>query len=1105
MPSTKGMCARVALGACFAALLILDSGEAAAQGEVPGCKPIIGRVVSRQGTVEIRRTGDSVWHRVERLDTHVCDGDAVRTGPRSRAALWLQPENLIRLDQRTAVTIAANQAETKVEFFSSGQVSADPDCGAAYFISRFPRNFGVKTPFLSAAVKGTEFLVSAQCSATTLAVFEGIVEAQELLSGRRFLVETLQQISMGPGLPSTIPIPIKPRDGVQWTIYYPRTSAVRRDAQEVVLEQCDPTVATGSCELGNAEKLLAAGAAKDASDALKGLRDKGYLGADLAALDAVIQIALDNREAAISLANSAVGSRPDSALAWTVLSYAKQARIDLEGALVAAHRASELDGSSALLASREAELLLALGRMEPAERAALRAVALDAHEPRARTMLGFVHLAKGDAGHALAEFRDAIELDSSDPLARLGAGLAAMKLGRVQSAREEMEIAVALDPTRAPLRTYLGRAYYEERTQQRDELAASQYGIAKSLDPNDPTPWLFDAARKQANNDPVGAARDLNESIRLNDYRAPVRSKGQLDEDLASRTAAVARTYRDLGFGELARQEAIRAFAGDQQNYSAHRLLAEAYADIPRQEVSRVSEVLQAQLRQPASATPLSAQLTEFGLQVPLGTDPLTGGLADYSGAFDRDRVAVQLTGFGGNLATRGSQWLLGGTTGPVSGSVTGYKFSTDGVREFNSIDKEIFDANFRISPTYGWTLQGGMTSLDSTYGDIPIRFDPANYSRVINTDKNVAEYLSLRYWGKENAETVLYLSAQDQRGGARFDTGDVLAVENSGGRVELQQSFRTGRFQVIGGAVYAQGRTFEDVFGLFTSEFKPFQASAYAYAYVPLFSEKLRVELGGSYDRLRARESGDQERFNPKIGVIWTPDDKTLVRAGYFEGIKRRVLVEQMLEPVNIAGFSQYSDDLNGARFRRRGIAASRWLSSSLNIGAEASERDLAVPTTNPDGSVDFDPQSERAANAYIYWFLGRHAALSTEYRVDQFRHSRIAPGSLDFSWLDQWQLPLSLRLFSGQEWSAFVTARYLHQKGEFKVAGTPDQFFEGEQRTWLCDAGVRWSFPGRHGFVSLNAINIFDTKFNYQETDLLRLRIPVRRTVMLRAVLEF
>lgn len=1107
MPSTKRLCERAGLSTCIVVLLMIIPGApaAAAEGDVLGCKPVIGRVVSRQGTVEIRRTGDSVWHRVERLDTQVCDGDAVRTGPRSRAALWLQPENLIRLDQRTAVTIAANQSETKVEFFTSGQVSADPDCGAAYFISRFPRNFGVKTPFLSAAIKGTEFLVSAQCSATTLAVFEGIVEAQELLSGRTFLVESLQQISVGPQLPSTIPIPIKPRDGVQWTIFYPRISVTRRASQELTLERCDAVEDATECELGNVEVLLRAGAYQSAMATLDRLRQSGQSGAGILALSATVRIALDDRDEALGLAARAIAADPLDPRAWTALSYASQAQLDLDGALHAAVRAEELASDSPLMRARTAELLLALGRIDAAERKALDAVAKDVKEPRARLMLGFVRLAKSQPANALAEFRDAIDLDSAEPLARIGAGLAQIKMGRIAEGRENLEIAVALDPTKAATRSYLGRAYFEERKDERNPVSMSQFELGKRLDPNDPTPWFFDGVRKQAVNDPIGAAKALNESIRLNDFRAPVRGRDQLDDDYATRTAAIARTYRDLGFSELSLQEAIRAFSYDQQSYAAHRLLSEAYAGIPRQEVARVSEVLQAQLREPTIAPPLSASLAESGLQLPAGASPFGTGLADYSSAFDRDRIAFQAAGWGGNLASRGGQALLGWASGPVSGSVTAYRYSTDGVRPFNQIDREILDASFRIVPTYGLTLQAGFNGLDSTFGDVPIRFDPDNYARAVNTDKSGAAFIAARYAPTNRAETLVYLSNRNQQGGATFDNGDVLAVTNSSSRVDIQETVRLGRAQVVGGVSYAEGRSFEDVFGFFTIDFKPFHSSAYSYLYLPVERLNLRVEAGGTYDKLRARESGDQERFNPKIGLVWTPDDATLVRIGYLESIKRRFVAEQVLEPVSTAGFSQIADDATGSRVRRRGIAAARWLGSSINVGFEASERDIAVPVTDFTGEVSFDPQKERSAVAYLYWLSSRHLAVSVEYRADQFRRSQLAPGALGFSWLDQQQVPISLRFFAGERVSASVTARYLHQKGEFQVANTPSDFFLGEERNWLFDAAVRFVLPNRRGFISIEGRNLLDEHFSYQETDQYKIRIPVSRSVLVRFLVEF
>ena len=76
---------------------------------------------------------------------------------------------------------------------------------------------------------------------------------------------------------------------------------------------------------------------------------------------------------------------------------------------------------------------------------------------------------------------------------RLGLGLAKIRDGELVAGREELEVAVALDPSNSLLRSYVGKAYYEENTQSRDSLAAAQYELAASLDSLDPTPYFYDA------------------------------------------------------------------------------------------------------------------------------------------------------------------------------------------------------------------------------------------------------------------------------------------------------------------------------------------------------------------------------------------------------------------------------------------------------------------------------------------------------------------------------------------------------------------------------------------------------------------------------------
>ena len=60
--------------------------------------------------------------------------------------------------------------------------------------------------------------------------------------------------------------------------------------------------------------------------------------------------------------------------------------------------------------------------------------------------------------------------------------------------------------TNSLLRSYLGKAYFEEK---RDPLDARQFALAKQLDPLDPTPYLYDAIRLQSINRPVEAMLNM--------------------------------------------------------------------------------------------------------------------------------------------------------------------------------------------------------------------------------------------------------------------------------------------------------------------------------------------------------------------------------------------------------------------------------------------------------------------------------------------------------------------------------------------------------------------------------------------------------------------
>ena len=126
---------------------------------------------------------------------------------------------------------------------------------------------------------------------------------------------------------------------------------------------------------------------------------------------------------------------------------------------------------------------------------------------RARTnmVLGFAALARVDTAGRQDRLRACNRARVRQPLARLGLGLAKIRDGDLEGGRGDIEIAAALSPEDPIIRSYLGKAYFDER---REPLPAAQFDLAEKSIPWIPTPWFYDAIRKQTLNRPVEALRN---------------------------------------------------------------------------------------------------------------------------------------------------------------------------------------------------------------------------------------------------------------------------------------------------------------------------------------------------------------------------------------------------------------------------------------------------------------------------------------------------------------------------------------------------------------------------------------------------------------------
>ena len=236
-------------------------------------------------------------------------------------------------------------------------------------------------------------------------------------------------------------------------------------------------------------------------------------------------------------------------------------RFELEAALESALKASQLQTAERSAATRASpSCTCRWEKPERAEQAARAAVdGKSGGKPRLQHSRLRASRRISTRLRARTDFRTSIERDSFSALPRLGLGLAMIRDGELKAGREQIEIAVALDPTNSLLRSYAGKAYYEENSRERDRLAATQFELAQELDPLDPTSSFYDAILKQSQTRPVDALESLNSAIEKNDNRAVYRSKLLLDDDAAAQGATVAAIYGSLGFERLAVLESAKA------------------------------------------------------------------------------------------------------------------------------------------------------------------------------------------------------------------------------------------------------------------------------------------------------------------------------------------------------------------------------------------------------------------------------------------------------------------------------------------------------------------------------------------------------------------
>ncbi len=1063
----------------------------AANGSAAPCAPWVTQVVSIQGTVEVKRAKQNGWSRVQ-LNDQFCAGDSIRADIYSRAGLLLRNETLLRLDQGTTLVLP--------QLYDEDNAWLELVRGAVHFISNIPYRLKVKTPFVNAAIEGTEFAVRVAESDTKVWVLEGKVSVDNAQG----------KISLGPGEAAVVeagkgPVPylkIKPRDAVQWALYYPpiidyrpsaaadsqRQSAVTfyRTGQIAkaieALNAVPDTDRDGSFYSQRAALLLSVGQVQSAElDINKARVMSPENGAPLA-LQSVIALTQNNKEKALLLAQEAVKLEPKSPVPQVALSYAQQAAFNIDGATESIKKALELAPDDPLAWARLSELALSSGELDDALDAAKKAEALDPELSRTQMVLGFAQLMEIDIDEAQESFSKAIKFDPSAPLPRLGMGLAKIRQGDVEEGRKDIEVAAVLDPENSLIRSYLGKAYYEEK---RGTVANREFTIAKQLDPKDPTPWFYDAIYKQTVNRPVEALHDMQKAIELNDNRAVYRSKLLLDDDFAARSASLGRIYNDLGFQQLGLVEGWKSVNVDPGNYSGHRLIADNYAALPRHEVARVSELLRSQLLQPVNITPVQPQLGSTNLLSLNSLGPANPSFNEFNPLFARNRFALQASGIVGTDDTYGDEITHSGLWNNFSYSVGQYHNETNGFRENNDLKRDIYNVFTQVAVTSNFSLQAEYRYEQTEQGDIELRFDPDNFDTSFRRkERSNTARVGMNYAPANHSKFIGSLIYQR---GKENQTSDFFDFEEKteGYISEGQYLFDSTLLDLtLGGGYYDihSNDVFDDLtdgFASFPSEFDIQHANAYLYSYVH-YPSVMTWTFGVSFDSLKDGLIGDFEQFNPKFGLIWNILPSTTIRLAAFRNLKRSLLNDQTIEPTQVASWNQMFDDPAGTDSWRFGIALNHKFSANFYGGLEASKRDLRVPIASFPNTI-IEDWREELYRAYFYWTPSLNWAVSLQYELENFdrrESDSFAPDDTTTQFL-----PLEVSYFHSSGFFGLMRATYVNQR---------IRLFSGKEREEfiVVDAGLGYRLPKRYGIINVGVKNLFDSNFRFQELDEFRTR---------------
>jgi len=780
-----------------------------------------------------------------------------------------------------------------------------------------------------------------------------------------------------------------------------------------------------------------------------------------------------------------------------------------------------------------ARIWLGSDYLDRARKCIAEALAISKNDSEVLSLAGFIYLGYRDFDKAFKLFSEAVKADPGFGDPHVGLSNIAFKNRNFSLGLTEMLTATLLEPRVSLYQSSLGKALYQTRA---FDKALEVYDYAKTLDPRDPTPYLYKGIALSDLYRPGEAIQELNKSIELNDNMAVFRSRLMLDRDLAVRNTDLARAYNQLGLGDWAFSKALTAVKNDPLNASAHLFLSSAFTSTRQNVGASGSELLLYELLAPANENTFSQG---------------TNGSSDYTQMFEMPYARLQAnTGIGtwtnheAPIQADSIEVFLGrpGLALDVYGAYQndpGYRKSNDNTESFFGFAQGKYEPtikdSFYANYTYNKILWGGTGNPDNfTFQNDPNvqnkkdnDFAEGGYIHRFSPE---AVFIGYFKWGNEDWRTSdSYF----------FTTLGYPTFENTYERqlqdfnnVQLQQQLKAGDHTFIAGFDYFTGYLdyyFRDSFVItdvsfpyniiykngFFNQYKPPDraTSVYIRDYWRI-SPQLLMELGVSGDFLSSSRANFPDSIssattNPLVGFNYEIDKSNTLRLALQSYVNGHSLSGGSIAPSETAGFPSQINADDGSKVKELGFAwESQWNPLTFTVLRLTAHRIDNPQFEYVNSSINslINSQTERfqgsfTANRLLTSSLGLSAGISGKLVSLDAPPNTFTTG--DFSEIDG---AAALSYMHPSGWFASIRDTLAYQSlGDLSDKNAAQTQAGMGNPFNLVDISFGKYFDNKRGYASLGITNIFNQHFYYQTEPVELWSFFPDRTIMFRFGLYF